>query len=163
MKDERRYKMTGWTARILSDKQIGIQFGHAVVRYIKRNFAMPQCTEWIEFDETFVILNGGSTNNNPDRLGELNLIVETLKQNRIIHETFTEVNVGDQLTAVVILVDDRVWNRKKWPDFTPTVLPEQEFLYKMEFEGWKNKFSDYKDKIDEILFLRSFLPKFRSA
>lgn len=163
MKDERRYKMTGWTARSLSDKQIGIQFGHAVVRYIKKNFSMPQCTKWIEFDETFVILNGGSTNNNPERLGELNLIVETLKQNRIIHETFTEINIGDQLTAVVILVDDRVWDRKKWPDFTSTSLPEQEFSYKMELEEWKNRFSDCKDKIDEILFLRNFLPKFRSA
>ncbi len=35
---------------------------------------------------------------------------------KVQHATFHEPDLGDQLTAVVFLVDERVWNLDKWPD-----------------------------------------------
>jgi hypothetical protein len=66
-------------------------------------------------------------------------------------ETFNEPDLGDQLTAVVFLVEERVWDKKKYPDLTDSVFDED------WTEGIEEK------ELNKILFLREFLSQFRLA
>ena len=83
--------------------------------------------DWADNWKTFIILNGGTTNHKTSLedglpFGTLNQHVLTLQQNGIDFATFNEPDLGDQLTAVVFIVDERVFNRKKYPDFEDWVI-----------------------------------------
>lgn len=139
MEDKLKYRMYGLVPYNLSPIQQGIQFGHAVVEYMMGNFDSERvdsenpCNVWAENDKTFIILNGGTTNDDfeewqvektkgnltPVRtyIGSLNNHEQWLKDNAVFHDSFYEPDLGDQLTAVVFLVDERVWDYEKYPDF----------------------------------------------
>lgn len=177
---DRIHRMYGFVPYNLSPIQQGIQFGHAVQEYnnkvteIKEDHtkglmlsykeAEEVCAfqKWSREDKTFIILNGGTTNNNPEKLGTLNLHLETLNEIGVTNATFHEPDLGDQLTAVVFIVDERVFDKENWPDFKGidyddgTHDPE-------EYSEWKLKFSDDEQEAERIIFLREFLPKFRLA
>ena len=119
------YRMYGLVPYNISPIQQGIQFGHAVVRYgrmvkdikpLKNKY-----NKWAEIDQTFIILNGGTTNINKKRLGTLNQHLITLREKGILVQDFYEPDLGDQLTAICFLVDERVWNIKKYPDYVDAV------------------------------------------
>ena len=98
----------------------GIQFGHAVVEYGLTYGNTSEYKQWAEDDKTFIILNGGTTNNNEYRLGSLNKTLLNITTNSDIRvSAFHEPDLGDQLTAFVFLVDKRVWDRENYPDFKP--------------------------------------------
>ena len=110
-------------------------------------------------DKTFIILNGGTTNNNESQLGTMNQYLQTLVDNEIKIETFHEPDLGNQLTAIVFLVDERVFNRIKYPDFETSVLGSlNTWKYKREYKGCIKKIGGEKN-----VFLRNFLKNFRLA
>jgi hypothetical protein len=79
----------------------------------------------------------------------------------ILFASFNEPDLGDQLTAFVFLVDERVWDKEKYPDFIPVdygVIPSSE----------KNEFERYEKWVSSIggvenAFLRDYLKNFRLA
>jgi hypothetical protein len=114
-------------------------------------------------------LNGGTTNNNPNKLGTLNKHLQTLRDNSIVCQDFYEPDLGDQLTAVVFIVDERVFNKELYPDFIPQTLP---YNYapsiEVELSLVMGNEIDYKNWVESIggeknLFLREFLKQFRLA
>jgi hypothetical protein len=136
MSKELELRMYGLVPYNISPIQQGIQFGHAVVEYgqmvkqlksknsKKDHFTHleEQYDEWANHWKTFIILNGGTTNNRIDSneelpFGTLNKSLITLSDARIDVATFSEPDLGDQLTAIVFIVDERVFNKKKYPDF----------------------------------------------
>ena len=126
-KQELEYRMYGLVPYNISPIQQGIQFGHAVVEYGLKHFKDLDYQKWAKKDKTFIILNGGTTNHKASLedglpFGTLNQHVLTLQQNGIDFATFNEPDLGDQLTAVVFIVDERVFNRKKYPDFEDWVI-----------------------------------------
>ncbi len=167
--DKRTYRMYGFVPYNISPIQQGIQFGHAVQEY---NNLMIDCTvsnalhntfnQWRNVDKTFIILNGGTTNSNPEKLGTLNKLLLDIFDADILCASFSEPDLGDQLTAFVFLVDDRVFDRETWPDYRGICYadgtPEA-----TEFWNWKMKFSDNEDEANRIVFLRNLLPKYRLA
>ena len=159
---KRKYRMYGLVNYQLSGIQQGIQFGHAVVEYGLSYGNSVECQDWSRNDKTFIILNGGTTNTNVERLGTLNQYVQKLHDAGIRYETFIEPDLGDQLTAVVFLVDDRVWDRENFPDYEGTYYldgtPER-----TEFWNWKMKFSDDESEADKIVWLRNWLKGFKLA
>ena len=159
---ERKYRMYGLVNYQLSGIQQGIQYGHAVVEYGISYGDSKEYQDWSRNDKTFIILNGGTTNTNVDRLGTLNQHAQKLFELGIRHETFIEPDLGDQLTSVVFLVDDRVWDRENWPDYSGTYYvdgtPER-----TEFWHWKSKFSDDELETDKIVWLRNWLKGFKLA
>ena len=159
---QRTYRMYGLVNYQLSPIQMGIQFGHAVVEYANKYFKTPEYQEWATRDKTFIILNGGTTNTFVERIGTLNQHTFALAANGIRVETFFEPDLGDQLTAVVFLVDDRVWDRELWPDYTGPTYEDGTPHEETEWE-WKMQFSECEKEADKILFLRNFLPRFRLA
>lgn len=155
------YRMYGLVPYNLSPIQQGIQFGHAVVEYGQLVRGVPPFEEiyhkYANKDKTFIILNGGTTNENSDRLGTLQLHTKTLKENGIMTAEFREPDLNDTLTATVFLVDERVFNRELYPDFVRDEnISEEENL--RQYQGWVEKIGGHKN-----VFLRDFLLNFRLA
>lgn len=152
-------RMYGLVPYNISPIQQGIQYGHAVVEYANKHFNDVDYQKWAKVDKTFIILNGGTTNTNLDYLGTLNNHLQTLFDMGVKLESFFEPDLGHQLTAIVFLVDERVFNRTKYPDFEPSVLGAlNTWKCKREYKGWVKKIGGEKN-----VFLRNFLKNFRLA
>ncbi len=164
MKEILELRMYGLVPYNMSPIQQGIQFGHAVVDYGQTVKGLvpfeKEYNEWANNWKTFIILNGGTTNTNPDRLGTLNQHVETLKNAGIMCQTFYEPDLGDQLTAVVFIVDERVFNKEKYPDFDSESMFHTDNIseFYINYEKWLEIIGGEKNA-----FLREFLKQFRLA
>ena len=157
MREKVKYRMYGLVPYNISPIQQGIQFGHAVVEYsIGRYGSHDDYEQWAKEDKTFIILDGGTTNDNEERLGSLNKSVRRLEDICIPYATFNEPDLGDQLTAVVFLVDDRVWDKEKYPEYDLNIA----------LEGM-GEITHYKKLFGEdatwVLEVREFLSNYRLA
>jgi len=167
-------RMYGMVPYNLSPIQQGIQFGHAVVRYGRsvRGIGIIEETynRWADKYETFIILNGGTTNNNPERLGTLNKHLITLENLGVQIQSFYEPDLGDQLTAICFLVDERVFDKTLYPDFIPETLPwgrrkpSEDQLAELELKNNRN-YVHWLEKIggERNAFLREYLKTLRLA
>jgi len=153
-------RMYGLVQYNISPIQQGIQFGHAVVEYGRMCEGMKNhenhYKDWADNWKTFIILNGGTTNTNfstDDGLpfGSMNKHLLTLNEMGVRFARFHEPDLGDQLTAIVFIVDERIFNRTKYPDPQPFATQEEQLLFMESIGGEKN----YK--------LREFLKQFRLA
>ena len=113
----------------ISPIQQGIQAGHALGRHcLKYGRHDPTHIVWdfLEKWETWIILNGGTTNDQRDfemiPAGSLNLIGDQLQDNDIEFAFMIEPDLNHSLTALSIIVDERVFNRKDYPDFVNWLL-----------------------------------------
>jgi hypothetical protein len=137
MNEKLELRMYGLVPYNISPIQQAIQFGHAVVEYgqmVRRPQSISKMEidaplvydDWADNWKTFIILNGGTTNYRTSYdgfpFGSLNQHVITLDENRVDFATFNEPDLGDQLTAVVFIVDEQVFNRNKYPDFEDWVI-----------------------------------------
>lgn len=168
------YRMYGLVPYNISPIQQGIQYGHAVVDYGQAVKGIPPheklYNKWANEDKTFIILNGGTTNTNPERLGTLNQHLLTLREAGILCQEFYEPDLGDQLTAVVFLIDERVFNKTLYPDFEPEILPfstkkpSEKQLSQLESKNEAN-YQLWVEKIggEKNAFLREFLKPFKLA
>jgi hypothetical protein len=155
--------MYGLVPYNLSPIQQGIQFGHAVVEYGLEFFSTPEYQEWARRDKTFIILNGGTTNDNNMRLGTLQQHYFELTDRGIQVGEFHEPDLGDQMTAVVFLVDDRVFDKVTWPDYDGPYYADMKTPEITAHYEWKMKFADTEKEASNIVFLRDFLKNFRLA
>ena len=159
-----RQRMYGLVPYNISPIQQGIQFGHAVVEFGLKYFDTIQYKRWANEDKTFIIYNGGTTNSNRDfdgiAVGSLNKHADALQEKGITFSYFHEPDLQGALTAVVFLVDERVWDKEKYPDF---VSPRPNGL----IGNIENQFG-YKEWLEniggeQIVWLRQFLSQFRLA
>jgi hypothetical protein len=168
------YRMYGLVPYNISPIQQCIQFGHAVVEYGQTVKGLSNLekiyNKWAKEDKTFIILNGGTTNNTPDKLGSLNQHLRTLTDNGVATSVFHEPDLGDQLTAVVFLVDERVFNREFYPEFQEEKLPygTRKPSKKAQLELEERNESNYQKWVEKIggpknAFLREFLKPLRLA
>jgi hypothetical protein len=117
----------------ISEIQKGIQAGHALGRYcLKYGRHDPNHIIWefLEKFETWIILNGGTTNDERDfeaiPAGSLNLIGDQLLENNIEFSYFIEPDLNHALTALCIICDERVFNRKDFPDFPDYIIEKMD-------------------------------------
>ena len=131
-------RMYGLVPYNISPIQQGIQFGHAVVEYGQKmkylgehNQSLnTQYNDWADNWKTFIILNGGTSNHSINRyhqtdepfVGSMESNLVLLEQNNVDIATFYEPDLNDMLSAIVFIVDERVFNRKKYPDFGDWVI-----------------------------------------
>jgi hypothetical protein len=117
-------RMYGFVNYQLTGIQKGIQFGHAVVKFgqkIKNSGDLELIEKWNDWADnwqTFIILDGGTTNLDSTNLGTLNQYFKEIEEREIPCQDFKEPDLGNQMTSFVFLADERVFNRKKYPDFT---------------------------------------------
>lgn len=196
MNENLELRMYGLVPYNISPIQQAIQFGHAVVEYGQMVKLPPSLSKmdinatfiydsWASKWKTFIILNGGTTNHRPTEdglpFGSLNQHVLKLDEMKIDFATFHEPDLGDQLTAVVFIVDERVFNRKKYPDFEDWVIENYGDLIRSDYYttsymlAQKIKTSEIKSdkKVydewvkfvggEKNIFLRDFLKNFKLA
>jgi hypothetical protein len=172
-------RMFGLVPYNISPIQQAIQFGHAVVEYGLLYFNDPQYQEWAKKWKTFIILNGGTTNTSGANPGSLNMHNVTLDFQGVKKATFHEPDLGDQMTAIVFVVDERVFNKTLYPDYeisrdgTSREIEDfskaREKGHELDLESletwrkWKYNFSQNEKEAERIIFLRSFLKNFRLA
>ena len=158
-KENLKYRMYGFVPYNISPIQAGIQFGHAVVEYGLMAKDIPEIeeiyNEWANNDKTFIILNGGTTNNNEDSefYGTINQYRDELINNGVLLAQFHEPDLGNQLTALVFLVDERVFDDEQYPDFSI------ELSFNLSTEALEHNHKMFVDSIggQTNLFLREFL------
>ena len=178
MENKLELRMYGFVNYQLTGIQMGIQFSHALTEYSLVNFHSNDYLDWAKYWKTVILLNGGTTNNNPERLGTLNQTYNTLLENGVICSSFTEPDLGDQMTSICFLVDEKVFNRKVYLDFGDWVM-KNHFQYlknnmltdrkieKMRKEGYfltgneeeKKLYSNWVDFVggEKNVFLRDYL------
>jgi hypothetical protein len=180
MKENLELRMYGLVPYNISPIQQGIQFGHAVVEYGQVYGNTPEYKQWSATDKTFIILNGGTTNLNLENLGSLNKhLLDITTNSDISVSPFHEPDLGDQLTAFVFLVDERVFNRDEFPDFNiwlediiePEIIKTKkrrvkskgiefkiEEVFKFEYKEWLQLIGGQRNA-----FLKEFLKPLRKA
>jgi LSD1 subclass zinc finger protein len=140
------FRMYGFVPYNLSGIQKGIQFGHAVVRYqlkaeADKIYSMnnSRYKRWAKNHETFIILNGGSTNNNAsdEFYGSLQQHRDAFVANDIFISEFIEPDLNRTLSAFCFLVDERVYDKVLYPNYVSVPKP------------WKDK-RHYKPTVAEM-------------
>ena len=165
--------MYGLVPYNISPIQQAIQYGHAVVEYANDHFHDEDYQLWARQDKTFIILNGGTTNRSTLTPGSLNTHLDTIVSKGLKNAIFREPDLGDQLTAIVFLVDDRVWDTKNWPGYQMNYEEQETFKVMKKdakpedipgilesFESyriWFNKFSNNYHEAEKIVWMREFL------
>ena len=141
----------------LTGIQQGIQCGHAALEYARKYWNDIYFIDFRENWKTWVILNGGTTNNNPDKLGTLNQIHNQLREHEINCEVFYEPDLGDQMTAVCFICDERIFNKEKYPDFDSEEIPNIIFSTDVDFKSYY--YDEWLTLIggEKNLFLRELL------
>lgn len=176
-------RMYGLVPYNISPIQQAIQFGHAVVEY-GQNFRNDTYNDWADNWKTFIILNGGTTSHKTSLedglpFGSLNNHLLTLMDNGVEFAQFNEPDLGDQLTAVVFIVDERVFNKKKYPEFEDWVIENYgdlitgggtsyQIAQRIKESKSKEDKKVYQEWVkliggDKNVFLREFLKNFRLA
>ncbi len=118
----------------ISPIQQGIQAGHALGRYaLNYGRKDPDHIVWdfLEKHETWIILNGGTTNDERDFegivAGTMNQIGDALNENHVDFSYFHEPDLNHALTALCFIADERVFDRELYPDFVEYIIKKQGF------------------------------------
>jgi len=177
MEDKRfQYRMYFFVPYNLSPIQQAIQAGHAGMQYVYGHMLRPEMSDFMENDKTWIVLNGGTTNNTYEEVvengvtskvakGTLNQIRDQLQDKDIYISSFYEPDLNDALTAVCFLADERVWDYENYLDFYDWLIQikmNSEYKYAMDlknpqirhmsYEQYKMIFPEYYDQwVKEIL------------
>ncbi len=110
----------------ISPIQQAIQAGHAALEYARRFKDSETFIDFADNHKTWIILNGGTTNDQRDfdglAKGTLNQVGDQLYENGIDFSYFREPDLNDALTALCFICDERVFNRKDYPDLLEFIL-----------------------------------------
>ena len=189
-------RMYGLTPYNISPIQQGIQFGHAVVEYGQKmkylgehNQSLNiQYNDWADNWKTFIILNGGVSNHSVNRysdtedfFGSMEKNLKLLEDNDVEVGTFYEPDLNDMLSGIVFIVDERIFNKKDYPDFSNWLMSSKYAELIRTFDTDVNTIAEYiknstnkedqkayKEWVSLVggeknVFLRDFLKNFRLA
>lgn len=109
----------------ISPIQQAIQSGHAALEYAREYGDTSLFKVFVDNWKTWIILNGGTTSDkiyDNKYFGSLNQIeadIINFNDNfeKINYSSFHEPDLNDALTSICFICDERVFNRKDYPDF----------------------------------------------
>ena len=126
----------------LTGIQQAIQAGHAALEYARYFGDTELFKDFVSNWKTWIILNGGTTSNkiiDNVYFGTLNQIKSNIINFNFDHRNnindiinysdFYEPDLNDILTAICFICDERVFNRKDYPDFKFYFLDKIEERY----------------------------------
>lgn len=178
---ELEQRLYGLVMYQLTGIQCGIQFGHANDVYKERFGRDKNYQDFLKKHKTYIILNGGTSNDGtkshygyPKQLGTMEQHLDALKANKIKCAPFYEPDLNYALSAIVFLVDERVFNKVDYPDFVYTKSEHKTMISyndgsiddsSDDYEEEKSK--RYKQYVKEVgkdvAFLKDFLKQFKLA
>lgn len=153
MEEEFEQRMYSLVLYQLKPIQQGIQTQHATTEYAEKYFNNPNYRRWAEKDRTTIILSAGGSK-------QLSVALFQLNENRIAHAPFYEPDLYDAPTAVCFLVDERVWNKEKYPEPDPSLSDLLINLFQSQklISKWEEDIGGQQN-----VFLRSFLSNYKLA
>lgn len=175
--EKRLYFLTMYN---ISPIQQGIQCGHAQMEYALQYWKDSDFKDWAENWKTWIILNGGTSNDGfgvRAALGSMETHLQSLKDAGIKCAPFNEPDLNWSLTAIAFLVDERVFNNEDYPDlmvFCKDKMVNTAWLsvFKngpFDIDEFKLKWPElYKEWVEfiggeKIAFLKFFVKQFRLA
>lgn len=142
MKDNRyEWRMYSLVMYNISSMQKGVQTAHVVLEYANRYKDDNDLKEYIQHDKTLIILDGGTSL-------DLKQLFDNLCENDIKFAHFIEPDLNDAISSICFLADERVWDRKNYPDYNDwliqnghlltilTSYPPQEFVDEKLYKDW---------------------------
>lgn len=124
----------------LSDIQKGIQAGHCALEYSNSYGNTDEYKQFIENDKTWIVLNGGTTNNSAENPGDIQNILNNIKswnalnkdvEDEIINfETFSEPDLNNALTGVCFLIPLWLWENRSNDYINYEDAPDSKYLEK---------------------------------
>lgn len=114
-----KYRMYSLVLRQLSPIQKGVQSAHSIVEYIKKFHKSSEYIQWVNVDKTIIILDGGT-------FKEMRECRETLENLGVPYAVFYEEDLGNLVTSISFLVEDKVWDYKNYPSFEEELDDESE-------------------------------------
>jgi hypothetical protein len=105
----REQRMCSIALRHLSGIQKGIQSAHAIVEYSLKYGDTLEYKRWAKRDKTLYVLEAHTDS-------QLDEAYKELKALGVAVEKFKEPDMGNVTTAVTFLLDEPVWNTKRFPD-----------------------------------------------
>lgn len=143
--------------------QQGIQAGHAALEYARKYSNTHDFIDFVDNHKTWIILNGGTTNEKRElgsgkSIGTLNQILDLIAEREDINYAFfREPDLNDALTAICLIVDERVFNIKYYPDFNEWVKDKSQlnFFERIDLQEMHNKYID--EVGEDIFFLKEIL------
>jgi len=103
----------------LSGIQKGIQAGHAALEYYLKYSDIPEYREFIENHKTFILLDGGGSNDMLERAKEL-------YDYGIDYATFNEPDLNNSLSAIAFIVPEEIYGMEK--EFIDYAEQNSEFM-----------------------------------
>lgn len=154
----------------ISEIQKGIQAGHASLEYAHKYGDTKLFKDFIKNHKTWIILNGGTTNENLINPGSLQILLSNINffnanqdngRDNVEFSTFNEPDLNDALSAICFICDERVWNYRKYPDFDlDDYLDETSGISDTDeaLEIWKKTMGG-----DKNIFLRDLIKRHKLA
>lgn len=107
-------RMYCFVLRQLSPIQKGIQAAHSIAEYMLRHRHENRTDMWGYSDKTIVLLDGGDAN-------ELEDTFRKISETGVPAAEFREDSLKGLLTAFCLIADEKVWNKKAYPDYNGVV------------------------------------------
>lgn len=175
-----RYRMYIFLVSGLSEEQKTLQTSKAILKYALKykNDVSLEIFEFYNSDDYFLI-DGGSSNDGHlgNRDGDMQLLIKQLDSICAKYVKVYETNLNSILSAICLLLDERVWDLYSYPDFKNYVIQKADPLdvkdeinirmsdddtliekFDMLFSSWKQTICDREN--DENITLRKILKKY---
>ena len=139
----------------VSPIQASIQAYHSGIEYALKYWKDSEFQDWAKNWKTVILLSGGTSNDGLKRKhiknswfeGTMESHLKELRKNGIKCTPFYEPDLNWAMTSISFLVDERVFNKEKYPD-DDIMLPQP--------KSWLKNIGGKKNE-----FLRTFLSQFR--
>lgn len=105
-----KYRMYSLVLRQLSPIQKGVQSSHSIVEYINKFYKSSEYIHWVNVDKTIIMLDGGTYQ-------EMKECRDTLAELGVPYMAFYEQDLGNLITSISFLVEDKVWDTKTYPSY----------------------------------------------
>ena len=155
MKQTLELRMYSLVMYNLSGIQKGIQAYHASIRYALEHFNDEDFQQWAKHDQTVILLAGGGS-------GDMILNCEEMKLLGMKFVQFHEPDLNLSLSAVSFLLDERVFNRQKYPDFREFMRLNYPDVANKDYHNYEKRWVETLGG-EEIRKKREFISKFRLA
>jgi hypothetical protein len=142
--DELEYRMYFLVMYNISPIQQGIQALHAAIEYANMFAKLPDYQQWSTRDKTVIILNGGTSTTMKNHY--LKIPINSV--------AFHEPDLNGSMSAIAFILDERVWDKEKYPDLTN---PE-DFGSPRIVNLWQESIGG-----ENNAFMRDFIKQFRLA
>ena len=105
-----KYRMYSLVLRQLSPIQKGVQSSHSIVEYINKFYKSSEYIHCVNVDKTIIMLDGGTYQ-------EMKECRDTLAELGVPYMAFYEQDLGNLITSISFLVEDKVWDTKTYPSY----------------------------------------------